>query len=301
MVSSLKSAASMNWDDLRVVAAVARHGSLLQAGAALGVDHTTVGRRLSGAEKSLGTKLFIRSTTGLVLTADGEQLLAPLTQVEDAILAVERRVRDDKTALTGSVTVTAPETFALAWLAKHLSLLAKQHPGLQVHLDPSGAVRNLNRREAEIAVRTVQSRDPSLAVRRGATIGYGLYAAKSLLARYPVRTSVDLRGKHLLTGLPNDQESAWLLDLAAGTAPSFTCVVAVGLVAAAKAGAGIAVLPRYLGDAEPELTYLPMPHEPKETLWVTVHRDLRKTPRVRLVLDFIADTLRREQTILAGG
>jgi DNA-binding transcriptional LysR family regulator len=290
----------MNWDDLRFVIAVARHGSLLRAARELGVDHTTVGRRISSAEHALSSTLFTRHKTGLVLTADGERLIGPLQQVEDAVLAAQRRASADRSEIVGTVKITAPESFGIGWLAPRLAHFSERHKGLRVDLEPSGAVLNLNRREAEIALRTFRSKDQALAVRRACDVGYGLYASRAFLARTPIRRPDDLAGRPLLTGPTDDKETRWLAKLSKGTAPTFTCVVAVALVGAAKAGAGVAVLPRYLGDAEPELTYLPMPDEPHESLWLTVHRDLRTTPRVRAVLDFLVDQLQREKVALRG-
>ena len=291
----------MNWDDLRFVGAVARHGSLLHAGKELRVDHTTVGRRIAAAEDALGVRLFSRSTTGLVLTADGERLLAPLGRVEDAVHTLLRQAGGETSALAGAVKVTAPESFGIAWLAPRLAAFAQRNQGLRIELDPSGAVADLNRREAEVALRTVRSKDQSLAVRRACTIGYGVYAAQSLLARTPIRRPADLRGQPLLASEGSHKAMRWFAALTPGTAaPVFSCVVGAALAAAAKTGAGVTVLPHYLGAAEPELVYLPMPDEPADTLWLTVHRDLRATPRVRAVLDFVVDACRRDATLLRG-
>ena len=277
------------WDDLRYVMAVARTGSLLQAAAVLGVDHTTVGRRVAAAERSFGTTLFARSTTGLVLTADGEQLVEPIARVEEAIFAVERRASAERSDVVGTVKVTAPETLALALLAPPLALFAKEHPGLRIDLDPTGTVLNLHRREAEVAVRTVRSRDADLVARKAGTVVYGAYASRLFLKKQPVPDVETLRKRPLLVGDEDDLDTRWLLGLT-GTRPSFTCVVGMGLLSACVAGAGVAVLPHYLGGAWPELVHLPLPDEPKETVWLTVHKDLRHTPRVRAVLDFLVET-----------
>ena len=100
----------MNWDDLRFVLALARSGSLARAAKALAVDHTTVGRRVDAAEAALGLRLFTRTTTGYVPTADAERLLAPMKQVEEAVLAVERGALANDDALAGTVRVTSPES-----------------------------------------------------------------------------------------------------------------------------------------------------------------------------------------------
>lgn len=290
----------LSWDDLRFVAVVARRGSLLAAASELGVDHTTVGRRIAAAEKGLGATLFARSTNGLTLTPEGEALLEPLQRIEDAVHTLVRKVGAEREELAGTVKVTAPESFGIAWLAPRLAELARQHPGLHIDLDPSGAVLDLARRQAEVALRHVRSKDASLVSRHAADLGHGLYGSRSYLARYPVRGPQDLAGRPMLMSSPGDLESDWLFELAPDARPIFTCVLGVALVNAARTGAGLAVLPRYLGDAEDDLVYLPMPEEPRQALWLTVHKDLRKTPRVRVVLDFIAETLKREQAALRG-
>ncbi len=290
----------INWDDLRFVAAVARQGSLLRAASELRVDHTTVGRRVDSAERSLGTKLFARSPSGLVLTAAGEELLEPLRCVEDAVSALERRASAERSDLVGTVKVTSPESFGIAWLAPRLATFGRRHPGLRIELDPSGSMRDLGKQQAEVAVRFFRSKDKALVVRRVGEVRHGLYAASAYLARFPLGSAAELKDRPLLMGPPGDPETAWLARLASGAPAVFTSPVSVALARAARAGAGIAVLPRYLGDAEPELAYLPMPDEPRDPLWLTVHRDLRSTPRVRAVLDFLAEQCQRDKAALSG-
>lgn len=290
----------MNWGDLRFVAAVARHGSLLRASVELGVRHTTVGRRIDAAESALRTRLFARSTTGLVLTAEGERLLASLTQVEDAVNTLERRASAEHQQLEGVVRVTAPETFGVGWLAPRLAALAREHAGLRIELDPSGQVLDLSRRQAEVAVRFFRSKQQGLVVRRAAEVAHGLYAARSYLARQPLRSPRELSGRPLLSVPAGSVEAKWLATLARGTEPFFTSTLTLGLLDAARAGLGIALLPRYLGDSDPALQHLPMPGEPIETVWLTVHRDLRNTPRVRAVLDFLLAELERDRRQLLG-
>jgi DNA-binding transcriptional LysR family regulator len=290
----------MDWEDLRFAAAAARHGSLLRAARELGVKHTTVGRRIDAAERELGAKLFARSTTGLVLTAEGARLLEPLKRVEEAVSSVERQASAARRAISGTVKVTAPETFGVAWLAPRLASFAAQYPGLRIDLDPSGQVLDLGRQEAEIAVRFFRSKQTGLFVRRAAEVTLGLYASRAYLSRHPLRSARDLATRPLLGVPPGSIEATWLTKLAGGARPIFTSMVTLALVGAAKADAGIAVLPRYLGDAEPELAHLPMPDAPREVLWLTVHRDLRSTPRIRAVLEFLVKQLEREAQALRG-
>ncbi len=291
----------MIWDDLRFVVVLSRAGSLAAAARKLGVDHTTVGRRVASAERALGVRLFTRTPTGLVATADAERLLAPMRQVEEAVLAVERQAVAQGHRLEGTVRVTAPETFGAWYLGPRVAAFGVDHPGLTVELMPSGELLDLGRREAEVAVRMVRSKDEGLVARRAGAVAYGLYASHGYLAKRPLRTFEALdRHRVLCAAAPRAIEARWLSRLQPSARPSFLSDSSMALHAAARAGAGVAVLPRYLGDADPELRHIAAPDEPTETVWLTVHRDLRRTPRVRALLDFLAATLKADAALLLG-
>lgn len=293
---------AMNWDDLRFVLALSKAGSLVRAAKGLGVDHTTVGRRIEAAERALGVRLFTRTTTGYVPTADADRLLAPMTRVEEAVLAVERGAQANRASLEGPVRVTSPETFGAAYLAPRLATFGLVNRGLTIELVPGGEVLDLGRRQAEVAVRFFRSRDQQLVVRRVAEAAYGLYASAEYLARRPVKSPRDLCEHAILTSTPgpNVVEAQWVKRLTGGAQPAFVSTLSLALLSAARASAGIAVLPRYLGDAEPALRHLPMPDPPSEGVWLTVHKDLKHTPRVRALLDFLAATLKADAQVLLG-
>ncbi|MEZ4440064.1 MAG: LysR family transcriptional regulator [Polyangiaceae bacterium] len=290
----------MSWDDFRFVLALEEAGSLAKAAKVLRVDHTTVGRRVAAAEEALGVRLFTRSPTGFVPTKDAERLLAPMKQVEEAVLRLQRAAAQDD-RLEGPLRVTSPETFGTHYLAARLAAFGLQHPGLRLDLLPAGDVLDLGRGEAEVAVRGFRSRQEELLVRRGGILGYGLYAAPDYLARHPFDPKRGL-GDHAWLSSPEPQaiEARWLERLVGATKPSFTSISSLALRAVARQAAGIAVLPHYLARHDPRLTHLPMPDEPSETLWLTVHRDLARTPRVRALLNFLAASMKADASRLRG-
>ncbi len=292
----------MSWDDLRYVLALYEAGSLARAAKKLGVDHTTVGRRIDTLEGALGVRLFTRTPTGYVPTADAERLLPQLRQVEEAVLALERGAHAQHDSLEGTVRVTSGETFGAAYLAPRLAAFGRQHPGLTLELVTGGPVLDLARREADLAVRLFRSKHQSLVVRRVAELGHALYASEAYLARRPLKKASELSKHALLVPTPGPHvvETAWVQRLSNGARPAFVCDLTIALVGAARAGAGVAVLPRYLGDAEPSLRRVPMPGEPSEPIWLTVHRDLKSTRRVRVVLDFLGACLEGDRRLLAG-
>jgi DNA-binding transcriptional LysR family regulator len=292
----------MNWDDLRFVLALARAGSLVRAAKALRVDHTTVARRIEAVEADLGLRLFTRTTTGYVPTAEAEGLLPDIAQVEDAVHTVERGAQAQDDSLAGTVRITSGETFGTRYLAPRLAVFMREHPGLTVELITGSAILDLARREADIAVRFFRSAHEDLVVRRVAELGHALYASEAYLARRPLKSAAELALHPILTTTkgPGVVEAAWVERLSAGAQPAFVSNLTTALVEAALAGAGIAVLPRYLGDVEPTLRRLPMPDEPREGIWITVHRDLKHTRRVRALLDFLSARLKKDRGLLLG-
>ena len=292
----------MNWDDLRFVLALRKAGSLARAARELKVDHTTVGRRIEAVESDLGVRLFTRTTTGYVPTAEAERLLPDLEQVEAAVLSLERGAHASHDSLDGSVRITSGETFGACYLAPRLAAFGREHPGLTIELVTGGEVLDLARREADVAVRFFRSQHESLVVRRVAELAHALYASEDYLARRPLKSADELSEHAILTTTPgpNVIEAAWIDRITQGARPAFVSNLTTALVAAARAGAGIAVLPRYLGDPEPTLRRLPMPDEPREAIWITVHRDLKHTRRVRVVLDFLDECLQKDRGLLLG-
>ncbi|MBX7191548.1 MAG: LysR family transcriptional regulator [Sandaracinaceae bacterium] len=298
----------MNWDDVRFVLALAKAGSLAKTAKTLGVDHTTVGRRVEALERSLGVRLFTRTSGGYVPTAELERLSPDLRSVEDAVIALERGAHAQKSTIDGVVRVTSPETFGCLYLAPRLASLRHAHPSLGIELSSTGTVLDLARREADVAVRMFKSAHDGLVVKRVGALRHGLYASEGYLSRRPLKRASELREHALLTTEAPSRakkktsapDARWLEQLSGGARPALVCDLTVALLSACREGAGIAVLPRYVGDAEPSLVHLPMPEPPSEPIWITVHRDMKDTPRVRLVLDHLAGCIARDQAMLLG-
>jgi DNA-binding transcriptional LysR family regulator len=217
-----------NWDDLRYVLALSRHGSLARTAKALDVDHTTVGRRVESAETALGVTLFARTSQGYVPTLEGERVLFDLLRVEDAVLALQRGADASKSVVEGAVRVTSPETLGATYLAPLLAGLGARYPRLALELVTTGTVLDLSRREADVAVRFFRTPHEALVVRRVGHVAYGLYASHT------------------------------------------------------------------------DLRHVPMPDEPSEPIWLTVHKDVKGTPRVRAVLDTLGEAFVRDAERLAG-
>ncbi len=298
----MQKSTALNWDDLRFALAVAQNGSLARTAKHLRVDHTTVGRRIENLEEALGIRLFTRTSTGYVPTQDGERLLAPMRAVEEEVLGLERAASARSVGLDGVVRVTAPETFGVRYLAPRLATFGRAHPALSIELIPSGQVLDLGRQQAEIAVRFFRSSGQNLLVRRVGELSYGLYASKAFLSKHPPGGADWLAQQPWLlppTG-QRSPEGDWITRLVGAVRPVFVSDLSTALLGAAQADAGVTVLPRYLGDAEPQLERIEAPQPPTEPIWLTAHADMRDTPRVRALLDFLAGQIQSDAAALIG-
>lgn len=291
--------ATLDWDDLKIALAVARHGSLTAAARALGSTQPTVSRRLDTLAHRLGAQLFERAASGLRLTALGESLLAGLEQMDAGALAVQRRIAARDTGLHGEIIVTCLDWLGDEVLAPMLARFAALHPGLRIELLNEGRVFNLARREADLAFRFGAFAQENLVERRVGEVRYALYAARSYLTQYGLPEAANGFDGHRLV----------LLDSAAGEVPHEAWLPAVahraqialranGLrahLAAVRSGAALAMLPCLLAEAEPELRRVPAQAEPVRVLRVGLHADLRDTPRIRALLDFVVREFERLQ------
>jgi DNA-binding transcriptional LysR family regulator len=289
----------LEWDDFRIFLAIARHGSLTAAARALRVTQPTMGRRLEMLEERLGTRLFERTPTGPVLTDLGSAILDNAEQMEQAALAAERRIAGRDTGLQGIVRITSLEWFGNHVLAPIIASFSERYQQIAVELVTDRRNFNLAKREADIAIRFVRFEQNDLVQRKVADFGNGLYASTTYLDRYG---PPDFDGKGADHAVVTVHEAAhetpearWLLEeLAPKARIGFRSSSRDAQARAAEAGAGLVVLPRCMGDATPSLRRLQPPSPvPGREVWLGYHQDMRQTPRIRVLVDFLADELRR--------
>ena len=291
----MQKSTTLDWDDLRFITALAEHGSLSRTARALGVDHTTVGRHVDTAEQALGVRLFTRSQSGYALTQDGARLLPSLRQVATAVHTVLREAQAAEGEVSGLLRVTAPETIGMTWLSSALARFVETHPAVRVIIDPTGNVANLSRGEAEVALRNVQSTGLRLVAQRVAQVTFGLYASPAYLQTHPIGPRLELATHQVLAPPPTPScvETRWLQQMAPGHQATLMSELSVCLATAAAAGAGIAILPRFIGEPDPALVRLDAGEAPTESLWLTVHEDARRIPRVRALTTYLRSEFAR--------
>lgn len=297
-----------DWNDLRLILAIARSGGLTGAAAALGINHSTAFRRLETLEQDSGARLFERLPGGVyVPTAAGERMAAAAERIETEAASLDREIAGRDQRLTGRLRVTASETLSYRLLTAQIGRFRLAHPGILVELAIDNRVLSLSRREADIALRVMRPKEGDLFGRKLADIGWTIYAARDLaktlppleggiarLDRYPV-----IGWESGVTGI---NAADWLTARASESAFVYRTNSVVNQLVAARAGIGFAVLPCYLGDPEPDLVRIapaPIPALARE-LWIVTHADLRRTARVRAFFDVVGEGLVAERPLLTG-
>lgn len=292
--------AGMNdWDHLRVFAAAARADSLSAAGAALGLDQTTVSRRVRALESSLGVKLLERTKDGLTRTRAGEEVLAAVDRMQAALDDMDRRVLGQDARLTGELRVTTTEMTAF-FEAELFADFSRRYPGVDLALSTSDLPRNITKREADVAVRW-SNRPPETLVGRKLTCAeYGLYAAAGRFEDFGDRfDTLPWLGWEPVRGARITE--AWMRNHVPEARVVCRFDSAVSMHAAVRAGLGVSFLPCAFGDADPSLTRLRGPVEGFGLdVWVLTHADLRRNARVRAFMDHAARHFERRRAAFAG-
>ncbi|MEO7220921.1 MAG: LysR family transcriptional regulator [Devosia sp.] len=290
----------MNWDDVRIFLAIARHGQILGAARSLGLNHATVARRLTALEHSLGSRLFDRRTVGTTLTTEGEGFFEHAEMMESASLAAAEATGADS-VVEGTVRVGAPDGFGVAFLASRIGELIERHPGLRVELVPVPRTFSLSRREADIAVTLERPREGRLVARKLTDYRLGLYASRSYLAKHGTPTELSDLAKHRLVGYVGDLLFAASLNYTAEYLKGWQSAVAVssamGQTEAVRAGAGIGILHGFMARLDKKLVPVLADRSLTRSYWTVVHEDLRTIRRVALVSDFLAEIVARERQI----
>ncbi|EPX77746.1 LysR family transcriptional regulator [Litoreibacter arenae] len=279
-----------NWDDLRVFLAVARAGSLSGAARSLGVNHSTVFRRIAGLEETMGVRLFERLPTGYVLTAAGEETLGIVERIEEDVTTLDRTVTGQDLRLSGTVRITAIDMLAFWLLPDHLARFRESYPGIEVEIVVGNEALDLSRRETDLALRIGNTPPETLVGRRVGRLHFAVYGAPEYCASHP---NTDL-STHDWIGF--DSAHAPLTreveKLVPGIRPAIRSNSVACAVRLAKAGLGLAVLPCAIADLKPDLIRAAeLPGVFGLDLWLLTHEDLRHTARIRAVLEFLTPAL----------
>ncbi len=289
-----------DWEDLHVFLAVARNGSARKAGTALGIHYTSVARRISGLETRLKVRLFDKSPKGYELTELGHEILAHADNMESEALAISRRLYGADSQLSGALKVAMTTTVASFLLVDALRDFADAHPGIELIMVTDSAFADLSRGEAHVTVRVSNNPGDHLVGRQFGSYYEAIYARPEYLQRHdPAAPDTSARWLHWL------RDDAFDAYIAKSEFPAIRRTQSIGdeilLLNAARAGAGIATLPCFYGDTDPQLVRVGT-RPPQECLglWLLAHPDLVRNQRVRVFLDFIGKALAEKRDQLEG-
>jgi len=295
---------TLDWNALQFILALARHQSLERAADELAVDPSTVSRRVRALERDIGARVFDRTAAGHRLTAVGQRLLDTAERVEADIATMERDADRADQRLEGVVRIATSDAFGRHQLSGILCSFRREHPLVDFEVVADVRPASLIRRDADIAVRFVRPPQAQLASRRVAALGHGLYGSRDYLARHPFDPAEPIRGHELIgyhAGLSSLPEARWLDQRSQGSRFVLRANRVDLLLAAVLNGLGLAVLPCYVADAEPDLVRLLGPRDVvTRELWLVLHQDSRRIGRIRAFVDHFASQIQARAAALRG-
>ena len=291
----------LSWDDFRYVKAIAEARSLSGAAQSLGVNHSTVFRRLGQIEEQLGSRLFERGRAGYALTPSGEEMVRLAERLGEDINAFERKVTGRDLRPSGELRVTTNDMVLLHLLTDVLVRFRRAYPEIVIDVVVSNAMLNLSRRDADVAVRATYVRPEGLTGHRISSIAWAVFGGKEA-----AKAGFDAgrANQYDWIGVSDHSSMAratkWMRDHAGGDVrPVYKANTLLSLAEAAAGGVGLVLLPCFIGSAVPGLQRLtpPLP-ELEGEFWLVTHPDLRSTARVRTFVEFCAAEMEKKRRVL---
>ncbi|MFV0386976.1 LysR family transcriptional regulator [Paracoccus sp. (in: a-proteobacteria)] len=287
----------MDWDDLRIFLAVARAESLSGAGRRLGMDASTIGRRIARLERAVGAALFAKTPQGYALTAEGARLMAPAEATEKAALAATEATRREA-GISGQLRIGAPDGCANYLLPQVARGMCDTHPGLEIQIVALPRVVNLSRREADMAITVSPPETGRLTVQKLTDYHLHLAGHGDYLDRHPpIRRLDDLRGHRLIGYIPDmifDRELDYLSETGAETAAITSNSVSVQMQAI-RAGAGLGIVHDFAIPFAPGVRRVLADRIAlKRSFWLLRHADDRASRRLTLLAEELAQGIRQE-------
>jgi DNA-binding transcriptional LysR family regulator len=292
-----------DWNDLKHFLAVARHGSTIAAGKALGVSQSTVHRRLSELEGRLGRELVARYAAGYRLTEFGRELVAFAERVEAAVKELDQHVADVARDRRGVIRLTCPEPI-VPRLMPLIERFHARHPRFQVEFVTSDRYLDLLKGEADVAFRSGDT-DDDLVGRKIADSIWAVYASPAYVERHGRPERAEDLAHHLLISLDeslaNHRAVKWLKAVAPEAKIAARNNSVLGLVYAVKSGIGLGPLPTAIADDQENLVRVLGPIPELARSWrLLTHPNLRHTPRIAAFFDFIAEERAALKAIFTG-
>ena len=287
----------MNWDDMRLFLAVARNGSISGAAKQLGVQHSTVSRRMRQFEEKLGTRLIERKTGRYELTQAGENVKEASSRIEREVLGVDSALLGKDAQQVGPLKVAALNNMASSILMPMFASFSKQYPQVELHIVVANIDASLSQREADVAIRLTNSPTDTLIGKRIVTVASTIYGSRSYLEEHrlqggePKWIGVECCGFH----------KSWTRQSVNGQSHNFYSDDTQLTHSAIREGMGVSILPCFMGDADPELERYCDPDPAYNLgLWVLLHPDLKGTARVLAFRDHMVKAIKEKEPDFEG-
>ena len=284
----------MNWDDVRFFLTLCREGSVSRAGKQLGVNHTTVARRISAFEDKLGSRLFDRTRDGYVMTQAAENIFDKACEMEEHAQAIDRAMYGSDAELRGLLRLTVPYDFANRIIAPEIVRFRREYPAIDLELLTTTDRLDLAARAADIAVRLTAEPPEYLVGREVLPLRHGIYATQGYLRRMGQQPEVVLfRGD---TDMPE-----WVAQHFPDARVALRTDNLTTMLAAVAAGVGLARMPCFEADSDRRLRRLDLELSPSAWgIWILNHVDLRSTARVRVCREFLIDIIESRRSLILG-
>lgn len=296
-----KTSDNLQWDDLSLLLAICRAGTLAGAARSLRLSHSTVFRRLNSIEDKLEARFFERLPHGYVMTEAGEAAMRAAERIDSEVMGLSRELLGRDLRLQGTIRVTAPEGISLYLLSPLLNRFCQRHPEIRIDLAITSSHLELARREADLAVRVTEAPPDTSLGRRLCRFAVGFYASREYLKDNPHGRFEDYDWLITQGSIERLPPSVW----SQGNRQQVRVVMSSDnsrlLVQAAEAGLGVIPLPCFWGDGHTGLVrVVDEPDEMKWDLWLLTHPDLRKTARVRSLMTFLYEELQDSIDLIEG-
>jgi DNA-binding transcriptional LysR family regulator len=279
----------VDWEDIRHFLAVAQSGTLSGAARYLKVDHATVSRRLAALEAALDVRLVDRLPRSCRLTTVGRQVLERAKEMEAGAHGIARLAKAAHVPLVGRVTLSAPPVLVTHLLVEHLAGFRAEYPDIRLSLSAQGQQISLSRREADLAVRLVRPDEAGSVTRKVGAMAFDLYAHRSYAHLAAPERWQFIAFDQNFADMPQQR---WLLGIAGDRPVACELNHISEHLMAARARVGVAGLPRFIGDRDHDLVRIGEDVPPfARDIWLLVHRDLRKNPAVRSVMEFVSTVI----------
>lgn len=294
----------MDWDKLRIFYAVAEAGSFTHAGESLNLSQSAISRQISGLEESLGVSLFHRHARGLILTEQGELLYKTTKDVFARLSQVQGQLVDSHKSGQGPLVITVSEFIGTTWLVPKLHDLRARHPEIQLTILFDDKLFNLGMREADVAIRLMKPEQPDLIQRHLSSIQFHVCASKGYIERYGAPQKIEELSDHMMIGFPENAPPPfvnpnWILTQAK-IPPSHPRLMILNsmyaILKAVETGAGIAPLPLYLIQSNPDIqVILPELTRPDVDLYFVYPEERRNSRRIAILRDFLIENIEKTE------